>query len=178
MELRKAEFSDLSAITAIYKDAKEALKAQGIDQWQDGYPNEESARADIENGTSYVLADESGVFATACLAFGHEPTYDAVYGGAWQAEGEYGFLHRVAVSGTRKRSGAASRFFEELKRQAEERDVKILRGDTHQDNAAMQRTMEKNGFCRRGTILMEDGSERIAYECLLETEEKERAKPQ
>ena len=32
MELRKAEFSDLSAITAIYKDAKEALKAQGIDQ--------------------------------------------------------------------------------------------------------------------------------------------------
>ena len=55
MELRKAEFSDLSAITAIYKDAKEALKAQGIDQWQDGYPNEESARADIENGTSYVL---------------------------------------------------------------------------------------------------------------------------
>ena len=126
MELRKAEFSDLSAITAIYKDAKEALKAQGIDQWQDGYPNEESARADIENGTSYVLADESGVFATACLTFGHEPTYDAVYGGAWQAEGEYGFLHRVAVSGTRKRSGAASRFFEELKRQAEERDVKIL----------------------------------------------------
>ena len=118
------------------------------------------------------------MFATACLTFGHEPTYDAVYGGAWQAEGEYGFLHRVAVSGTRKRSGAASRFFEELKRQAEERDVKILRGDTHQDNAAMQRTMEKNGFCRRGTILLEDGSERIAYECLLETEEKERAKPQ
>lgn len=167
MELRKAKLSDLPAITAIYEDAKEALKAQGIDQWQDGYPNEESARADIESGTSYVLADECGVFATACLAFGHEPTYDVVLGGAWQAEGSYGFLHRVAVSGARKRSGAASRFFEELRRQAGERGIKILRGDTHQDNAAMQRTMEKNGFSRCGIILLEDGSERVAYECLL-----------
>lgn len=168
MNLRKAQPGDLAAVAAIYEEAKAALREQGVDQWQDGYPNETSARADLKAGTCFVLTEDGGVVATACLDFGNEPTYDAIFEGAWQGDDKnYGFLHRVAVSGKIKGRGAASLFFEELKRQAAARGVTTLRGDTHRDNLPMQRAMEKNGFQRRGIIYLEDGSERLAYEFLI-----------
>ncbi len=164
MKLRKAELSDLSAIEQIYEDAKASLRGRGIDQWQDGYPNRGSAREDIEAGTGYVLEEDGTAVATACLAFGTEPTYETVYEGAWEGSGNYGFLHRVAVLSAKKGGGAASLFFNELKRQARDRGIFILRADTHEENLPMQRVLEKNGFSRKGIIYLADGSRRAAYE--------------
>ena len=39
-----------------------------------------------------------------------------------------------------------------------------LRGDTHERNLPMRRAFERNGFERCGTIWVEDGSPRIAYQ--------------
>ncbi len=166
MEIRKTLPKDLPAIGELYKSAKAALKAQGIDQWQTGdYPSGEDARIDMENGTGYVLTENGVVVAAACLAFGKEPTYDHIEQGRWEADPEiYGFLHRIAVASEMKGRGAAGLLFEELKRQARERGVKVIRGDTHQDNKPMQRVMEKAGLSYRGVIYVEDGTPRLAYE--------------
>ncbi len=169
MKIRKATMQDLPAIGQLYAYAKAALKAAGVDQWQEpgGYPQEADAQKDIENGTGYVLTEGEEVVAYACLAFGREPTYETIEG-AWQKEVPcYGFLHRIAVLPKAKGKGAAGLMFNELKRQARERGVTVLRGDTHRDNAPMQRVMEKNGLLYRGIIYLEDGSPRLAYECLL-----------
>lgn len=167
MLIRKTTLADLPAVAALYDSARDALRAAGIDQWQDGYPNEGSARKDMEAGTGYVLEDEGKVIATACLAFGHEPTYDKIEQGAWEGSGPYGFLHRIAVSPAAKGKGAAGLFFAELRRQAAERGVHVLRGDTHRDNKPMQRVMAKSGLSYRGIIHVEDGTERLAYEAIL-----------
>lgn len=168
MELRKAQERDVDAIADLYAQARASLREAGIPQWQDGYPDASDARRDIAAGTGYVLEENGEVIAFACLAFGVEPTYDVIEQGAWQYSGDYGYLHRVAVSGRAKGRGAAGIFFDELKRQARERGVKALRGDTHRDNAPMQRVMEKNGLSYRGIIHVEDGTERLAYEMMME----------
>ncbi len=168
MELRRAREEDIAAIGALYDQAREAMAAAGIDQWQDGYPNEEDARLDVEAGMAYVLAEDGQVLAAACLGFGIEPTYNAIEQGAWLGQGEYGFLHRVAVADKAKGRGAAGLFFQELKRQAKARGVAVIRGDTHRDNQPMQRVMAKNGLEYRGVIHVEDGTERLAYEALLD----------
>lgn len=167
MKMRRAEERDIPAIGALYDQARKALRAAGVDQWQDGYPNQEDAARDIAAGTGYVLEEAGRVIGTACLGFGREPTYDEIWDGGWQGEGEYGYLHRVAVAEEVKGRGAAGLFFEELKRQARARGVKVLRGDTHPDNRAMQRVMAKNGLAHRGTIRVEDGGLRMAFEALL-----------
>ena len=79
MQLRKATPADLPAVEALYEEASQFLRAQGIDQWQDGYPNGEVFLRDVENGTSYVLEENGKVAATACLGLGREPTYDTIY---------------------------------------------------------------------------------------------------
>lgn len=168
MELRKAAREDVPAIARLYDLARASLKAAGVPQWQDGYPNGEDALADIEAGHGYVLTEGGRVVAFACLAFGVEPTYDIIEQGRWLGRGEYGFLHRVAVDPELKGRGAAGFFFDELKRQAKERGVRVIRGDTHRDNRPMQRVMAKNGLELRGVIHVEDGTERLAYECILE----------
>ena len=50
MEFRKSTKSDVIKIMEIVKQAQEYFKSQGIDQWQNGYPNEEVINNDIENG--------------------------------------------------------------------------------------------------------------------------------
>ena len=93
MKLRKATLADGPAVVALYREAQAFLAAQGIDQWQDGYPNEETFQEDVARGESWVLEDEGQVVATACLGLGREPTYDTIYQGAWGTEApEYAFL--------------------------------------------------------------------------------------
>lgn len=165
MELRKATAADVEAMGGLYDQARAALKAAGVDQWQDGYPNEADAAKDVADGTAYVLLEDGQVVGTACIGFGVEPTYNVIEQGSWMGRGEYGYLHRAAVSDRAKGRGAAGRFFDELKRQAKERGVRFIRGDTHRDNKPMQRVMAKNGLAYRGIIHLEDGSERLAFEC-------------
>lgn len=167
MELRKAVETDVEAIARLYDQARAVLKAAGVDQWQDGYPDGSDALADIRAGRGYVLTEDGKVVAFACLGFGEEPTYQRIEQGSWLGQGEYGFLHRVAVDPLAKGRGAAGLFFEELKRQARERGLSSVRGDTHRDNLPMQRVMEKSGLQYRGMIHVEDGTERMAFEALL-----------
>lgn len=168
MKLRLARREDVPEIARLYDLARAALKDAGVNQWQDGYPNGEDALADIQAGRGYVLTEDGRVVGFACLAFGVEHTYDVIEQGSWLGQGEYGFLHRVAVDPETKGRGAAGLFFDELKRQARERGVRIIRGDTHRDNMPMQRVMAKNGLELRGIIHVEDGTQRLAYECILD----------
>lgn len=171
MELRKARMEEAAAVAALYEAGKLLLKNSGIPQWQDGYPNEKSAAADIINGCCYVLEENDELAGTACIAFGAEPTYNKVYEGSWACTPEcYGFLHRVAVSPAFARRGLAGMFFTFAETCAREQNISVLRCDTHPDNLAMQRTLTNNGYQKRGLIHLTNGDLRLAYEKLLTAE--------
>ena len=55
LQFRAAKFDDLSRIMEIIKQAQCYFKKQGIDQWQNGYPNSTVIKQDIEKKESYVL---------------------------------------------------------------------------------------------------------------------------
>lgn len=168
MNLRKAALEDGNAVVKLYEEAKGFLRSQGVDQWQDGYPNEETFRRDVAEGNAWVLEEDGQVVATAYLGIGREPTYAKIYEGDWAADpAEYAFLHRIAVAGSCKGKGAPGIFFRQLEKQARERGLSVIRGDTHRDNRIMQRVMEKNGLTCRGIIYLEDGSSRLAFEKIL-----------
>ena len=152
MDLRKAVMTDLP-----------------VDQWQDGYPNGETFRKDVEEESAWVLEEDGKIVASAYLGTGREPTYDKIYEGAWAVDAEeYAFLHRIAVAGSCKGKGVPKLFFQQLEQEAREKGLSVLRGDTHRDNKIMQKVMEKNGLTYRGIIYLEDGGERFAYEKVLE----------
>ena len=167
MKFQKAKISDIPEIMEIIKEAQKYLKKEGIDQWQNNYPNSETLKEDIKNNNSYLLKKENRILATAAIIFGEDPTYNYIEGGEWISEDEYGVIHRAAVAKDYKGRGVISRAFKEAFKLGKSKNVSSIRVDTHQENFSMQRAIEKEGFNYCGIIYIEDGSKRLAYEKII-----------
>ena len=168
-KFRKTEYADIPAVMELINQAKGYMKEQGIDQWQNGYPNEGEIAMDIAKGYSYVMEENKKIIGTMAVLFDGEPTYDKIYEGAWKtAEEPYAAIHRVAVDSGCKGKGIAGAMIDEVVKMCRERGVRSIKNDTHRDNKSMQRMQAKNGFEYCGVIYLEDGAERIAFEKVIE----------
>ena len=155
--IQKATLSQLSQIMAVYETARCFMAKTGNpDQWGMAYPPEDMIRQDILNGKSYVNLEDDHIRAVFYFAVEEDPTYGYIEG-AWLNDAPYGVIHRIAVDGSGR--GVAAECFAFA-----EQLCGNLRIDTHEKNIPMQRCLAKNGFTRCGTIYLEDGDPRIAYQ--------------
>lgn len=168
MNFVRAEIEEIPEIMEIIRAAQKYLKEQGIDQWQNNYPNPETLKKDIEAGNSYLVKNEGKIIATAAVIFGEDPTYNFIEDGSWLADGLYGVIHRAAVAPEYKGQGVISIIYRETFKMGANLGAESIRIDTHQDNLAMQRAIEKAGFNYCGIIYTSGGSKRLAYEKLIE----------
>lgn len=166
MEFRKSKIEDIPMMMEIIKQAQNYFKSKDIDQWQDGYPNEENLREDIIQGESYVMLLDDKIVATAAISFRGESTYNEIYRGNWLSDREYAVVHRVAVNDDYKGQGLSHKIIEFSQKKCKELGYSSIKIDTHKDNFVMRSLLEKNGFKYCGIILLEDGAERVAYEKL------------
>lgn len=161
ISVRPAVEADLPEIVHIYNQARAFMRTYGnMTQWPTPqYPSLESAKADLEDGILYVVEGKPGIRGTFVLVEGPDPTYGYLESGNWRTDTPYAAIHRVASSGggVMQAALAFSR-----KRYAH------LRMDTHADNAPMRHLLEKYGFSHRGTIYVEDGTPRMAFDWLEE----------
>jgi Cof subfamily protein (haloacid dehalogenase superfamily) len=167
--LRPTCEGDLPEVMRIIADAQSDFRARGIDQWQNGYPNEVAIRRDIARGESYVVTRGGQVVATAMITFAPDPNYAVIYGGEWllAAPKSYATIHRIAVDLGERGQGIAEWIVGQTERMCRKRGADSLRIDTHRDNRSMQRVAEKNGMTLCGIIHLADGAERLAYEKIM-----------
>lgn len=167
--LRPTQEYDLPDVMRIIADAQADFRARGIDQWQNGYPNEQVIRGDIERGESYVVTRGGQVVATAMITFAPDPNYATIYDGEWllPAAACYATIHRIAVALSARGQGLAEWIVGQAERMCRKRGADSLRIDTHRDNRSMQRVAEKCAMTHCGTIFLADGAERLAYEKIM-----------
>ena len=171
MKLRAAEENDLKAIVDIVHQAQAYFKAQGIDQWQDGYPDEATMRQDLQNGTAYVAELDGKIAACATIAFTPDENYTTMVSGQWLTDRPYAVIHRIAVDGKLKGRGIAGWILDQAEQRCRQRGVWSVKIDTHADNTSMRRLLEKQGYQQCGVIqLHRDLSLRVAYEKRLDNE--------
>ncbi|MBE6088669.1 MAG: GNAT family N-acetyltransferase [Clostridium beijerinckii] len=164
MEFRKAVETDINYIMSIIKQAQDYFKEQGIDQWQNNYPNLETIRNDIANKHSYILLKDNNIVATAAVSFDGEKTYNSIYEGEWITNNEYAVIHRIAVDNTYKGLGLSSKIIKNVEELCLSKGVHSIKIDTHEENISMQKLLKKNKFQYCGVIYLEDGNKRIAFE--------------
>lgn len=167
LTLRPTYEQDLKDIMRIIADAQQYFCARGIDQWQNGYPNEQAIRNDMARGESYVVCKGEGdVVATAMITFDPDPNYAKIYEGEWLLPDAktYGTIHRIAVDLAHRGTGIAEWIVARAEQMCIKRGAESLRIDTHRDNLSMQRVAEKREMKHCGTIYLADGAERLAYE--------------
>ena len=168
MELIKAKESDIDEIMKIIEMAQEHFKSEGIDQWQNNYPNHEVIKRDIENDNSYILKEGDKIVGTTAFIFDGEKDYDTIYEGEWLSLGEFAVIHRMAVDFRRRGTGLASIFLKEVEKLSMDREIYSIKVDTHRENIPMQKLLLKNAYKECGIIYLQDGNERIAFEKLLQ----------
>ncbi|MCM2438051.1 GNAT family N-acetyltransferase [Periweissella beninensis] len=167
--LQKAEIADLLDVMEITKQAKALLKADGINQWQAGYPNEDDFENDIVKGHLYVAKLEKTVVGFISLIDGIDPWYKIIENGAWlRYDQPYYTIHRVAVSLSASGQQVGYRMLRAAILKCLELDATIasIRVDTHPLNTRMQHLLEKVGFVKTGEIFINEGELRFAYEYL------------
>lgn len=159
MEIRKTRIEELNAVMKIYEAAREFMKKTGNpNQWGNNQPPQSKIEADIQSGNSYVCVDNGELIGAFTYIYGEDdPTYGYVENGQWLNEYPYGVMHSVASLDSGKGVG---RFCINWALE-QSRNVRI---DTHSDNRVMQSLLDKLGFIRCGTIYLENGDPRIAFQ--------------
>lgn len=165
MKFRKVHPKEIDEIWEILQFAIQSRKNDGSQQWQDGYPNRDSIVQDLDNDCAYVLADDKGVLAYGAVIFDIEPAYNNIEG-KWLSDGDYVVVHRVAAAERSKGMGIATRFFNEVEKLAQFKNIHSIKVDTNFDNLAMLRIMEKLGYQYCGEVYFR-GSARKAFEKLI-----------
>lgn len=164
MKLRPTTNNDLIEIIKIINQAKLYFKNEGIDQWQDGYPNKDTIINDIKKNEAYLLEDNGNILATAMISNDIDPTYNYIEG-KWLQTNKYMVIHRIAIRDDQKGKGLAKIIIDEALKLHP--DIHSVRIDTHDDNLSMQRFLTKYGFTYCGTIYLENKSTRRAYEKII-----------
>lgn len=95
MEFLKASEEDAQRIMEIIGQAQKYLREQGVNQWQNNYPNIGTVLNDIQNGNCHVLRDNGRVVGTVTVIFDGEKTYERIYEGNWLSRRK-----NVTLSGT------------------------------------------------------------------------------
>lgn len=162
MKIRKSTAADLPRMMEIYAYAREFMAATGNPhQWGDGgNPRLEVLEQDIEDGVGYVMEHDGRIVGAFAFIIGEDETYGYIEDGAWINDEQYGTIHRIAGDGSTKGVlQACVEFGSAL--------IGNLRIDTHHDNVVMQNAIRKCGFEECGTIYVQDGTPRIAYQKII-----------
>lgn len=164
---RKATQADEMPIWEILQAAILRRRADGSDQWQDGYPNPDVVHNDVEMGYGYVLADKGTdeIAGYCALLVNLEPAYADIEG-KWLSDGDFVVYHRVAISEKHLGKGLAREMLNAIEQFALSLDIKSLKVDTNFDNAGMLSLLSKLGYVYCGEVYFR-GAARKAFEKLL-----------
>lgn len=165
MNVRLAKSNDIQDIMYLIAQAKVFLAEQNIDQWQNGYPDEQDILQDLEQGNGYVLCEDSNIWGYVSISFDGERCYDVVRGN-FLSQQPYATIHRMTVENAKKGKGLAGKLFDFAEKLCMERKIHSIRVDTDEKNLLMQRVFQKQGFVYCGVVDIGD-SEKIVFEKLL-----------
>ena len=165
LEFRKAISDDSSEIWDILQDAIIRRKNDGSRQWQDGYPNLETVKSDIEKGCGYVLLVDGIIAGYSALILNDEPAYNDIEG-EWLTNGDFLVVHRVAISDKFAGKGLSKNIFTFIEDVAKENNTFSIKVDTNFDNTAMLKILEGKGYSYCGEVLLRDGM-RKAFEKII-----------
>lgn len=162
---RKAELADQKDIWEILKGGIKRRKEDGSNQWQNGYPNSETAGIDIKNDVGFVLEIDNKICGYAAVIFDIEPAYEQIEGN-WLNGEKYAVIHRVAISEESLGKGIATEFFRKIENYVRLLEILNIKVDTNYDNLAMLKIFDKLNYMYCGEVYFR-GSARKAFQKIL-----------
>ncbi len=160
----KAISTDATALLRLVRDCVAAMRAAGIEQWDEVYPNAETIASDTEAGTMHILNVEDTIIGSITI----DQNMDQMWlGMTWSADSGPAFaVHRLMVHPTQQDRGFAKRLMQHAESVARQQGGRSIRLDTFLHNPAAMALYPHLGYRRTGIAMMRKG-EFVGFEKLL-----------
>ena len=150
MTIRKANKTDLDNIMSMYKSCVNGMVNNGIDQWDETYPNANIILEDLKAMTYYVVEIDRSIIGGINIDQNQDKTYLEM---DWKDKSNsFLIVHRLAVKEefwNKKIGKYLMLFAEELVR---EKGLKSIRLDTYSGNPKAMKFYKKLGYSELGSI--------------------------
>ena len=154
--VRPATPADVPAIAELLADCLAAMRAAGIEQWDEVYPNVTVIENDIAAGTLHVHTDAGRI--NACITV--DTTLDPLWRNLdWSPHGApAGAVHRLMVHPSRQGRGLAKTLMLHAEAVARHQGFHSLRLDSFLQNPAAMALYARLGYRRTGVAQMRKGA--------------------
>ena len=150
MEFRKAVLKDLPEVLSLYKKATQHMIDQGIEQWNDFYPNEKILKSDIEREFMYLNMQDNQITSVFVLNQECDPGYAD---GNWRYPlSSFAVVHRLCVNPAFQHQGFGTRAMLAAESIIKGMNIDSVRLDAYSLNPAALRLYEKLGYSNIGTV--------------------------
>ena len=165
---RRAGPGDTPVIADILDQARAYLHGQGVCQWTGGYPGADVIASDIAAGACWLFTCGDLPAGCVTLSMDDQPYFSSLEG-TWLTDGSrYGTVHRLAAADAFRGRGVADEMLQLAEDLCLGRGGESIRADTHRDNLAMRRLLERRGYGLCGGLTLsaprETDPHRLGYE--------------
>lgn len=155
--IRKANISEIDQVLAITKACGEKMKADGIFQWNEIYPNAEAFQKDFERGELYVYISENIVLGCIVISTVMDEEYKSV---KWLTPNINNYyIHRLAVHPKHQGKGIARNLMDFAEELAVQKNIVSVRLDTFSKNIRNQKFYKARGYKQLENIYFPNQSE-------------------
>ncbi|MEZ4809738.1 MAG: GNAT family N-acetyltransferase [Allomuricauda sp.] len=148
--IRHAKISEIKDILTITKACAAKMEQNGIHQWNDHYPNEETFVKDVERGELYVKEYKGKIIGAIVVSVVMDEEYVPV---EWLTpNGNSSYIHRLCVSPHCQGMGFAQQLMDFAEAHSRDRGFVSVRLDTFSQNSRNQRFYEQRGYQKLGDI--------------------------
>ena len=148
--IRKAKPAEISKLITITKACANKMKANGIYQWNEAYPNTTAFENDLERGELYVLLVNRIIIGCITISTFKDKEYDAIN---WLTKDGLNFyIHRLAIHPNSQHKGFAKQLMDFAEDFAREQSGLSVRLDTFSKNNRNQKFYEARGYSKLGDV--------------------------
>ncbi|AHF06426.1 GNAT family N-acetyltransferase [Desulfitobacterium metallireducens] len=158
MKILEASENCIDAILTLCKNCSEHMIDQGIDQWDEVYPNKAVFLEDIRTKSLFLAGSPNiSEHIMGCIVLNEhqDPEYEMVN---WQYTSEkIAVIHRLMVDPLYQRQGIAQHLMSYAENVASERKYGAIRLDTFIENEPAIRFYKKRGYEAVGNVFFRKG---------------------
>lgn len=147
---------DLDQAMNLVQSCVSHMLAQGIEQWDEVYPDRETLRKDIARGNLFLARDQTSQDLAGIVVLDQEQAleYKEL---CWQYPGPSLVVHRLSVAPGHQGKGLASAMMDFVEAWGREQGFASIRLDAYSLNPAALRLYEKRRYLKAGSVTFRKG---------------------
>ena len=153
--IRRARPEDAPVLLQLVRGCVAAMRAAGIEQWDEVYPDAAVIDRDIAAGTLEVMCEHEQIAACITVDRNMDPLWKDL---DWNSAGDpCAVVHRLMVHPSMQGRGIAKQFMLHAEAVARTMECRSIRLDCFLQNPASMALYPKLGYRRTGTAQMRKG---------------------